>query len=161
MCIRDRDRNREFLLGADNFLRGYEARTFSGDKRFVLNLEDRIHLYDDVWQLLSVGGVIFADIGAASFSSTEDILQDELFSDIGFGLRLGFPRSSGSRVVRMDVAFPLRDGPDGTERYDPRFLVSVSQVFDSFLRGEIASSRRSTIDTGSVSYTHLTLPTKA
>ncbi|NMC61746.1 MAG: hypothetical protein GYA55_01115, partial [SAR324 cluster bacterium] len=38
------DKDRQFLLGADTGLRGYDARTFDGDKRFLLNIEDRIYL---------------------------------------------------------------------------------------------------------------------
>ncbi len=142
------DRDREFLLGADNFLRGYSARTFSGDKRIAINLEDRIHWKEDVWKLISLGTVFFIDVGTSTTDSLSTAIQDEVYSDVGFGLRIGLPRSSGSRVLRFDVAFPMRDGPDGTEAYDPRFLFSASQSFNSFLRTEVISRERATVDTG-------------
>lgn len=142
------DRDNEFLLGADNFLRGYDARTFSGDKFMAINLEDRAHLFDDILQLFSVGTVLFFDAGAATNENLTQMLGNEIYSDVGIGLRLGFPRSSGARVVRLDIAVPLRDGPDGSSAYTPRFLASVSQVFDSFLRSEVIRKKSENIDTG-------------
>ncbi len=142
------DRDQEFLLGADNFLRGYSARTFSGDKRVAVNLEDRIHWAEDVWKILSFGSVFFLDVGTSTENSLDKALQNEVYSDAGFGLRVGLPRSSGSRVLRFDVAYPLRDGPDGTEAFKPRFLFSASQSFNSFLRSEVISKERATVDTG-------------
>ena len=144
----DLDRDQEFLLGADNFLRGYTAGTFTGDKRFVFNIEDRIHLIDDLWKFFSLGAVIFADVGASSYDNLGSMLQDQIYSDVGIGLRIGFPRSSGSRVLRIDVAFPLRDADDGTSKLDPRFLFSASQAFDSYLRSETVRSKKASIDTG-------------
>lgn len=143
----DLDGDKEFLIGADTFLRGYKARSFTGDKRLAINIEDRMHLIDDWLKFFSLGAVAFVDVGGATYDSFSDLLGEDLYSDVGAGLRIGFPRSSGSRVVRMDVAFPLRDGPED-EKYSPRFLFSVSQVFDSYLRSEIVQQKATTIETG-------------
>lgn len=130
------DRDRQLLLGGDNGLRGYEARTFAGDTRVVLNLEDRVHLVEDAFQLIDVGASAFIDVGGATYDSFGDLVSNEIYSDVGVGLRLAFPRSSGSRVVRFDIAVPMRDGPDGSGAGEPRFLVSGGQVFSSFLPSE-------------------------
>ncbi|MCB0336275.1 MAG: hypothetical protein KDD62_08210, partial [Bdellovibrionales bacterium] len=120
----DFDRDRELLVGGDNALRGYEARTFTGDKRVVLNLEDRVHLFENVLQLLDIGGAVFAEFGGSTTESYGELFSDHMYGDVGVGLRLGFPRSSGSRILRFDLAFPLRDGPEGSQAFEPRFLVS-------------------------------------
>ncbi|MEZ4755039.1 MAG: hypothetical protein R3A13_12185 [Bdellovibrionota bacterium] len=132
----DLDQDRQFRAGGDNALRGYEAKTFNGDKRLVLNLEDRFHLVDNVFDLVSLGGAFFIDVGGASYDQYSDILQDQLYSNVGFGLRLGIPKSSGERTIRIDIAFPLRDGPDGSGEFEPRIIFSGGQLFSSRLRSE-------------------------
>ena len=114
------DRDFQFLLGAANGLRGYLDRTFSGDQRLILTLEDRFHLFEDVFRLVSIGGAFFVDAGGAGDNGLGDIVTDEFYGDFGFGLRFGLPRSSGGTVVRIDCAFPWRDGPDGSNHLEPR-----------------------------------------
>lgn len=123
------DKDKELLLGADTGLRGYESRTFSGDKRIVGNFEDRFHLAEDVLRLFSFGGVLFFDWGACSREDFDELIGDELHADFGVGLRVGFPRSSGGSVLRVDLAFPLRDGPDGSSEFELRILVTGGQMF--------------------------------
>ena len=65
----DLDADRELLIGGNNGVRGYEARTFTGDKRFALNLEDRVHLVDDVFSLVSIGAAFFVDVGGSTRES--------------------------------------------------------------------------------------------
>lgn len=144
----DLDLDRQLRLGADNSLRGYTARTFTGDKRFALNFEDRIHIADDIMKLVSLGAAGFVDIGGATYDPLGDLLTDNVYSDVGVGLRIAFPRSSGGRILRMDVAFPLRDGPDGSGEYEPRFIISGGQTFDSFLRSESVGSERASVAVG-------------
>lgn len=142
------DRDREFLIGGDNALRGYKANTFSGDKRFAINLEDRVHLAEDVFKIMSVGAVSFIDIGGATSDSFGSLFQDKLFGNAGFGLRLGFPRSSGGSVLRFDVALPFREGPDGSKAAEFRVLFGSGQLFSSKLRSESVGAEEATISTG-------------
>jgi hypothetical protein len=51
-------------------------------------------------------------------------------------LRFCFPRASGGGVVRMDIALPLRDGPDGSQAWDPRVVFAAGQLFGARLRSE-------------------------
>ena len=113
----DLDRDRQFLLGASNGLRGFEDRTFFGDKSILLNLEDRVSFSENVFQLVNIGAAFFVDVGGVTDESPAKLFQDNIFADIGFGLRLGFPRSSGGSVWRVDLAFPLREGPDGSSKF--------------------------------------------
>lgn len=142
------DKDREFLLGADTGLRGYAARTFTGDKRLILNLEDRIHLLDDVFHLVSMGAALFIDAGGTTNSGFESIFSHDLYSDVGAGLRFAFPRSTGSRVLRIDVAFPMRNGPDGSDAWSPRILLSGGQVFGSHLRSETDGPEKANVSVG-------------
>ena len=144
----DLDKDREFLVGSDNVLRGYEANTFSGNKRIGLNLEDRVHLVDGIYDLVSLGSAFFFDAGGASNSPLGTILQDELYADVGAGLRLAFPKSTGGRVLRVDLAFPLRDGPDGSGAWEVRVVLQGGQLFDSKLRSESMGAERSNIVVG-------------
>lgn len=139
----DFDLDRELLIGADNGLRGYVSRAFTGDKRIVFNVEDRVHLVDDVLKLFSLGAAAFFDAGGATNASISDLIQDNIYSDVGVGLRIGFPRSSGGQVLRIDLALPLRSGPDdeGSGAFEPRIIFSGGQLFDSFTSSERAGER--------------------
>ncbi len=130
------DGEREFYGGASTGLRGYDSRTFYGDKSFFFNMEERIHLVDDIIKLVSLGGAFFVDVGGTTTDSVGSILTDELYGDFGVGLRLGFPRSSGARVLRLDFAVPFRDGPDGTTGYEIRLVVEGGQLFGAILESE-------------------------
>ena len=144
----DLDPDREFLAGGDNILRGYDARTFSGDKRFALNIEDRVHMVENLYDFFSLGMSFFADIGGASNEPIREMFTDEIYSDIGFGLRIGFPRSNGERVVRIDIAAPLRDGPDGSDSWEFRVIFSGGQLFGSQLGTERLLADRVGVDLG-------------
>jgi outer membrane protein assembly factor BamA len=144
----DLDRDRELLVGADNSLRGYEAKTFTGNKRWSLNLEDRIHLYEDLLKLVSVGLAGFVDVGGATSEPLGHLFTNDMFGDVGFGLRLAFPRSTGGRVLRLDVAFPFRDGPDGSDAYKVRVLVAGGQLFSSKLRSETFGPEKASYQIG-------------
>lgn len=133
------DKDRQFLLGADTGLRGYHARLFEGDQALLFNLEDRFFVAEDVLHLFNFGGALFFDAGGTSNNGIGDILSDELRTDVGIGLRIGLPRSSGSTVVRIDLAFPLRHAPDDTEPFSPRLMITAGQAFPSNLPGEAAA----------------------
>jgi hypothetical protein len=144
----DLDRDRQLTVGSDTSLRGYAANTFEGDKRLVLNVEERAHLADDILQLVSLGTAFFVDVGGATRDTLGSIVTDDLYGDVGFGFRIGFPRASGSGVVRMDVAFPLRDGPDGSGAFEPRFIFAAGQLFGANLRSEVVGAENASVNVG-------------
>lgn len=144
----DLDRDRQLSLGADNGLRGYKARAFNGDKRFLLNLEDRIHLADDVYRLISVGAATFLDVGGASTADLGELITEDLYEDVGVGLRFAFPRSSGGQVIRLDMAFPLRSAADGSNSFEVRLLFATGQIFSSRLRTETSGPEKANVEIG-------------
>jgi len=144
----DLDGDRQLLLGADNSLRGYEMNTFEGDKRMALNIEERAHIADDIFQLVSLGTAFFVDVGGATRDSLSAIVTDDLYGDVGFGLRFCFPRASGGGIVRMDVAFPMRDGPDGSNAWEPRIVFAAGQLFGARLRSEVVGAENASSGIG-------------
>ncbi len=144
----DLDNDRELLIGGDNAIRGYKAKTFTGDKRLAVNLEDRFHIAEDIYELVSVGGAVFLDAGGSTYDSFGSLVTDNMYSDVGVGLRFAFPRSSGSQVLRIDFAIPLRDGPDGSGSLEPRILITGGQLFGSRLRSESLGVDEATADIG-------------
>ncbi len=130
------DKDRQFTLGANNGLRGYENRAFNGDKSFVMNFEDRFHIVEDFMRLINIGGAVFVDAGGMSHRAVGDVFTKNFHTDVGIGLRFGLPRAGSGGVLRVDLAVPLRDGDDGTSKFEPRLLVSTGQLFSSRLSSE-------------------------
>jgi hypothetical protein len=114
---------RQVLLGGNSGLRGYNPREFSGTKRIRLNLESRTIFWEH--PLIVVGSAIFADVG---YIWTGDAVEIGIpRRSVGFGLRLGIPKLSGSRVYRADLAYPL-DGP-GRPSFKPVFTYAIGHAF--------------------------------
>jgi hypothetical protein len=141
-------KDRQLLLGADNGLRGYEMNTFEGDKRLVLNLEERSHIADDIFQLVSLGTAVFIDAGGATRDSLGSLFGENLYGDAGFGLRFCFPRASGGGIARIDMAVPFRDGPDGSKAGEPRFIFAAGQMFNARLRSEAVGPENASLGIG-------------
>jgi outer membrane protein assembly factor BamA len=143
------DGDRQLLLGAENGLRGYESRTFEGDKRFLFTVEDRVTLVEDLFDLVSLGGVIFADAGGTTYDAPGRIFKNEFYSNVGLGLRIGFPRSSGGGVVRIDLAVPLREDPQsGEQKYEPRLTISTGQIFGGRMSTEQYGLEKANVSVG-------------
>ena len=145
---RNLNRDREFTAGADNILRGYKAQSFNGDKRFGFNVEDRVHIADDVFHLVSIGAAVFFDAGGASSAPLGTLIADQTYSDVGFGLRFAFPRSSGGSIVRTDIAFPLRDAETGDRQFQLRIVFAGGQLFGSDLRSESFGPEKANVAIG-------------
>lgn len=144
------DNDTEFLLGATNGLRGYKDRTLSGKHRVNFNLEDRVHLAEEIAKLVNLGAAVFADVGSVSNENIHEALTQNFYANVGVGLRLGLARSSGGTVVRIDLAFPLRDGPDGSLKMEPRLLFTTGQLFSGFLRSDAPGLSTPSISAGFV-----------
>lgn len=113
----------QLTLGENNGLRGYGLRQFQGRQRLRINLEGR---YNPGWKLgfLDVGAIGFVDAG---WAVAIDEPSSPLKKSVGAGLRLASNSLLGSRIFRIDLAFPL-DAPAG-ETSDPSLSASVGQVF--------------------------------
>lgn len=95
----------QFLLGGDSGLRGFEARAFTGTRRIIFNLENRIFTNLNILTV-ALGAVAFFDAGNV-WEESEKIDLSRLNSSVGLGLRLGYTKSPNSRVGRIDFGWPL------------------------------------------------------
>lgn len=112
----------QLLLGGDNGLRGYPLRYQDGDRQLLLSLEERYFSDIHLWQVVRVAAAVFADVGRAWRPGAGTRAGGDWLADAGFGLRFESTRTLSGRVLHVDVAFPLVNGPDvaGTQ-----LLVSI------------------------------------
>ena len=95
-------------VGGDSGLKGYPVRFQNGDRGFTLSAERRAYFNVYLWQLLKFGYAVFAEAGSA-WNDGEDPVW---LSDVGTGLRLVSTRQSSSKVLHIDIAFPLSEKDD-------------------------------------------------
>jgi hemolysin activation/secretion protein len=103
----DLDPESQLLLGGDTGLRGYPIRYQTGESRTILNVEQRFFTDFYPWRLFRVGYAVFADVGRIGGRDPRATPRLGTLYDVGAGLRLSSPRSSGRNVVHIDLAFPL------------------------------------------------------
>ena len=118
------DPEQQILLGGDSGLRGYPQRFQTGDRRFLVTLEQRFYTNFEPFQLVNVGAAVFFDAGRAWFAGMDGDLG--VLKDVGFGLRLSPSRSGRGTLVHVDVAFPL-DGPSSIDSV--QWLVTTKDTF--------------------------------
>ncbi len=107
----DLDTDTQVLLGGDNGLRGYPLRYQAGTRRAILTVEERFYTDLYPWRLFRVGYAAFMDVGRVDGQDPRASPSLGTLSDVGFGLRLSSPRSSGRSIVHIDLAFPLNGDP--------------------------------------------------
>lgn len=120
------DIDNPMMLGGDNGLRGYPLRYQTGNKRALLTLEQRFFTDWYPMRLFRVGGAIFFDAGRTWGRSPVSDRENELLTDVGFGLRIGNTRSGQGRMTHIDLAFPL-DGDQGIK--DVQLLIETRKSF--------------------------------
>ena len=103
------DSSRQFQLGADSGLRGYPARSFTGEQLMLLNIEDR-----QFWGTYSIGAefefgtVVFVDAGNV-WEEEEDADLGDLNWSAGVGIRIGLENFASSPILRVDYGWALGD----------------------------------------------------
>jgi Surface antigen variable number repeat len=107
LVTRRLDPEKQVLLGGDSGLRGYPLRYQAGDRFALLNVEERFFTDWYPFRLFRVGYAVFADAGRVGGLDPRATPSRGLLYDVGVGLRLSSPRSSGRSVVHIDLAFPL------------------------------------------------------
>jgi hypothetical protein len=108
---RNLDAENQVLLGGDNGLRGYPLRYQAGEKSVLLTLEQRFYTDWYPWRLFRVGYAVFMDAGRVTGTDPRAVPTLGTLYDVGIGLRLSSPRSSGRSIVHIDLAFPLNGDP--------------------------------------------------
>lgn len=112
--------DRQLLLGGEVGLRGYPNRYQTGDRGYLFTIEERY--YSDLYpfEMFRLGAAVFADVGRVSFRGDApawvpaDRSDDEFgtLANVGFGLRLESTRTRRDRILHVDFAVPLVDGPN-------------------------------------------------
>jgi hypothetical protein len=105
----DLDLDRQLTLGADVGLRGWEPDWFDGTSRAVASVEWRRLITDDLFHVVALGVVVFAD-GGTTWSARVGPPTDGLRGDVGVGLLGEITRASILRVLRADIAWPDTGG---------------------------------------------------
>jgi len=98
-------------LGGDSGLRGYPLRYQNGDSKLLVTLEQRYFTDWYPFHLARIGGAIFADVGRVWGRNPLGGEPHGWLKDVGFGLRFAPTRSSSSKMVHLDIAFPLDGDP--------------------------------------------------
>jgi hypothetical protein len=106
------DLENQVLLGGDNGLRGYPLRYQSGERSAVFTIEQRFFTDWYPFRLLRFGYAVFMDAGRVSGADPRGSPSLGTLYDVGVGLRLTSPRSSGGSVLHIDLAFPVNAPPD-------------------------------------------------
>lgn len=114
----------QLTLGGDVGLRGYPSRYQPGDRSYLLSLEQRYYSPLTVFSLIRVGFAAFLDAGQAWYHDRPPAWVPARDGDhfgtllnIGLGLRLESIRTRRDRMVHIDLARPLIDGP-GVDDYE-------------------------------------------
>ena len=107
------DPEHTLYIGGFDGLRGYPNFFRTGDRRWLLSVEDRIITPWKLWGLVQVGFVAYADAGAIR---TPDGHFTRTCADVGAGLRFGNLKSAFGRVLTISVAVPLAKVP-GVDNY--------------------------------------------
>jgi hypothetical protein len=120
----------QFEASGGTGLRGYRLHAMTGDKRLLVNLEQRFFSEREYLQLFSPGAVVFVDAGTAVPRQT-GLTFSQIKADAGVGLRIAIARAGGNNILRIDVAYPFQKDAQG--RRGPLVSFSSSQAF-SFQR---------------------------
>jgi len=110
--------DKQLTLGGDDGLRGYPTRYQIGDRSVLATLEQRYYSSAYPFGLFRVGYAAFFDVGRAWFEEDPPAWVPpregdhfDVLSNVGVGLRLESVRTRRDRLVHIDVAKPLVDGP--------------------------------------------------
>ena len=123
------DRGWQYVLGEDEGLRGYQSFHFSGQKLLLLNFEDRIF---SPWEILwtGIGAAVFVD-GGYIWQASEPVRFHDIRWSAGVGLRLGLTKSTGSRVIHIDIARAF-DGSGYLFSISSDHVFLVQEVWEKF-----------------------------
>ena len=106
------DAENQILLGGDSDLRGYPLRYQSGESRAIFSIEQRFFMDWYPFRLVRMGWAVFAGAGRVWGDDPRGTPNLGTLYDVGIGLRFTSPRSSGSSVVHLDLAFPVNAPAD-------------------------------------------------
>lgn len=112
-------------LGGDEGLRGYPSEYLLGDRRFLVNLEHRYFFNAHYLNLFRFAGVIFFDVGQTMYNENTVGEDSELLTSTGVGIRINSSKTSITRIIHLDLAFPLNE-KDELDDYQLRITSSAT-----------------------------------
>lgn len=92
-------------LGENLGLRGYARNEFTGEKKVLINFENRFFTGLELFSV-QLGLAQFLDMGQVQ-GSGEKTGCGKFYRAVGFGLRFGTEKIASSRVARLDFAYGL------------------------------------------------------
>ena len=118
----------QLFLGGETGVRGYIDRLQAGDRRLRLRLERRQYLDRNLFGLLNLGWLVFADVGRAW--TPDDVAGNpkQSLMDVGIGLRLAPTKAERGKMIHLDFAVPLKNRDDPLVS-DYEFVVSIQNGF--------------------------------
>ena len=105
-------RDQQIFLDSAAGLRGYRLYAFEGDRRVVVNLEQRFFSGRQILGLISPGAVVFADAGVVG-GPGQPLRLGQVKADAGVGLRFGMSWAPVVNVFRLDAAYAFQPDPAG------------------------------------------------
>jgi len=116
----------DFQVGVGGLtgLRSYQVQAVSGRRLWRFNAEGRWTVAQNYFDALTIGIVGFTDAARAWGTGSEG---STWHYSAGTGLRFALPLWSASRVLRIDVAWPVSPTRDG--KRDPVFSFGSGQAF--------------------------------
>lgn len=103
----------KLTAGGGDTLRGYPDDYQRGDRQWVFTLERRFFSNYQILQLAYLGAAAYIDAGRTWDSKTSlqgaeaQLQNDDTLANFGLGLRLSPSRFNVSRVIHLDLAWPL------------------------------------------------------
>ncbi len=111
--------HRQVTLGGLAGARAFDNRYQVGDRRILLNLEERIYSDIHLLNLLHVGGALFVDAGRAWEPGSPSATPDRWLADMGLGLRVTSSKAASSSMLHIDLGFPLTNrGAPGVDSFN-------------------------------------------
>lgn len=104
--------HRQILMGGNEGARGFENEFQVGDRSVLLSVEERVYTDIHLFNLIRLGGSVFADAGRAWEPGVESGFEDDWLANVGFGLRLASSKAASSRIAHLDFAFPVTNTSD-------------------------------------------------
>lgn len=111
-AARDKRVSTQLTLGGNNGLPGYPTDYQRGDRRVLLNFEQRIYTDWYPFRLFRIGGAVFFNAGSAWGDEASNSSKPDWLADVGFGLRIFSMRSAFGSVWHLDFAFPINPADD-------------------------------------------------
>lgn len=101
----DLDRDRQLTLGAEVGLRGWDPDYFDGTGRALLNLQWRSLVWENLFEIMSVGVIGFTDVGH-TWGARVGPGTSRVRANVGAGLILDLSVLSTTNLLRLEVALP-------------------------------------------------------